>query len=97
MAPGILVNGDGAHAPNDYPSKRKLNAHDDVHFDPKLQPKRYTIAGTRPDSKILFVDVNILDSTGADPYPGDVYIEGERIEWSWGCTHTFYVEQWRSW
>lgn len=27
----------------------------------------------------MFTDVNILDSTGADPYHGDVYIEGERI------------------
>jgi imidazolonepropionase-like amidohydrolase len=27
----------------------------------------------------LFLDVNILDSTGAEPYRGDVYIEGERI------------------
>ena len=35
--------------------------------------------GTRSDSKILFLDVNILDSTGAEPYSGDVYIEGERI------------------
>ena len=35
--------------------------------------------GTRPDSKVLFLDVNVLDSTGADPYHGDVYIEGERI------------------
>jgi predicted amidohydrolase YtcJ len=35
--------------------------------------------GTDSDSKILFLDVNILDSTGADPYRGDVYIEGERI------------------
>jgi imidazolonepropionase-like amidohydrolase len=27
----------------------------------------------------LFLDVNILDYTGASPYRGDVYIEGERI------------------
>ncbi|TNC29120.1 metal-dependent hydrolase family protein [Amycolatopsis alkalitolerans] len=30
-------------------------------------------------SKILFRDVRILDSTGADPYPGDVLIEDDRI------------------
>lgn len=30
-------------------------------------------------SKILFTNVNIFDSTGADPYLGDVLIEGERI------------------
>lgn len=37
------------------------------------------MAGTHPDSKILFLDVNILDSTGREPYMGDVLIEGERI------------------
>lgn len=35
--------------------------------------------GTHPESRILFTDVNILDSTGRDPYPGDVLIEGEKI------------------
>lgn len=30
-------------------------------------------------SKILFTDVNILDSTGRDPYGGDVLVEGQRI------------------
>lgn len=30
-------------------------------------------------AKILFKNVNIIDSTGKDPYPGDVLIEGERI------------------
>lgn len=30
--------------------------------------------------KILFKNVNIFDSTGADIYPGDVLIEGERIK-----------------
>jgi imidazolonepropionase-like amidohydrolase len=29
--------------------------------------------------KILFRDVSILDSTGADPYPGDVLVEDDRI------------------
>jgi imidazolonepropionase-like amidohydrolase len=32
-----------------------------------------------PTSKILFRNVSILDSTGADPYPGDVLVEGDRI------------------
>jgi hypothetical protein len=41
-----------------------------------LQPKEYTIFGTHADSKILFSDVNILDSTGREPYRGDVLIEG---------------------
>lgn len=30
-------------------------------------------------SKVLFRDVRILDSTGADPYPGDVLVEDDRI------------------
>ena len=28
---------------------------------------------------ILFRNVSILDSTGADPYPGDVLVEDDRI------------------
>jgi hypothetical protein len=48
-------------------------------FDDALQPNRYEILGTHPDSKILFTDVNILDSTGKDPYRGDVLIQGEKI------------------
>jgi imidazolonepropionase-like amidohydrolase len=35
--------------------------------------------GTRAESKVLFLDVNILDSTGREPYHGDVLIEGEKI------------------
>ncbi|KAK3076453.1 hypothetical protein LTS18_012965, partial [Coniosporium uncinatum] len=62
-------------------SVNTLTPHDDVHFDPKLKPKSYQIKGTRSDSKILFVDVNILDSTGREPYRGDVYLEGERIRY----------------
>lgn len=38
-----------------------------------------SIFGTHPESKILFTDVNILDSTGRDPYRGDVLMEGEKI------------------
>ncbi|KZT28207.1 isoaspartyl dipeptidase-like protein [Neolentinus lepideus HHB14362 ss-1] len=57
-------------------------AHTNGHVDaskPWLQAKNYSIAGTHPDSKILFLDVDILDSTGREPYMGDVLIEGERI------------------
>src|SRR3954447_12942846 len=32
----------------------------------------------KPD-KVLFRNVSILDSTGADPYPGDVLVENDRI------------------
>ena len=30
-------------------------------------------------SQVLFRDVRILDSTGADPYPGDVLVTDDRI------------------
>ncbi len=50
-----------------------------INFDKALQPKKYEILGTHPDSKILFKDVHILDSTGSEPYRGDVLVEGERI------------------
>jgi len=52
---------------------------DAINFDKALQPKKYEILGTHPESKILFTDVNILDSTGRDLYRGDVLIEGEKI------------------
>jgi len=50
-----------------------------INFATNLQPNNYTILGTHPESRILFLDVNILDSSGQDPYHGDVFIEGERI------------------
>lgn len=55
---------------------RNVETIDAVQFDKKLQPKKYEIAGTSPDSKILLTDVNILDSTGREPYRGDVFVEG---------------------
>ena len=81
MAPGRLVDGDSqVNGWSSHSSKRHLNSHDDLQFDPKLKPRAYHMEGTRPDSKILFTDVNILDSTGAEPYHGDVYIEGKNPE-----------------
>ncbi|OKL60734.1 hypothetical protein UA08_04375 [Talaromyces atroroseus] len=53
--------------------------HDGLHFDPRLRPKTYNMAGTPAGSQVLFLDVNILDSTGREPYRGDVLIQGERI------------------
>jgi hypothetical protein len=50
-----------------------------INFSSSLKPKEYQILGTHPDSRILFLDVNILDSTGSEPFKGDVLIEGERI------------------
>ncbi|MFW0796763.1 amidohydrolase family protein [Gordonia sp. CPCC 205515] len=32
-----------------------------------------------PSAKVLFRNVNILDSTGVDPYPGDVLVDNDRI------------------
>ncbi|KAH8812201.1 isoaspartyl dipeptidase-like protein [Xylogone sp. PMI_703] len=58
---------------------RNLASISALKFDKHLQPKEYKILGTNPESKILFTDVSILDSTGRDPYRGDVLIEGERI------------------
>jgi imidazolonepropionase-like amidohydrolase len=34
---------------------------------------------SNPDSKIAVVGANILDSTGKQPYTGDVLIKGKRI------------------
>ena len=56
---------------------RNVETIHNLRLDPKLQPKKYEIAGTHPESKILFKDVSILDSTGREPYSGDVLIEGE--------------------
>ncbi|THX95447.1 hypothetical protein D6D03_09230 [Aureobasidium pullulans] len=58
---------------------RNVKTIEEVSWDAGLQPKDYEIQGTHPDSKILFLDVNILDSTGREPYSGDVLIEGQRI------------------
>ncbi|KAK6610872.1 amidohydrolase [Botrytis cinerea] len=57
---------------------RNIAAINNIQFDSSLQPKNYEILGTHPESKLLFLDVNILDSTGRDPYRGDVLIEGEK-------------------
>ncbi|KAB8073050.1 hypothetical protein BDV29DRAFT_157961 [Aspergillus leporis] len=51
---------------------------DNLAFDPKLQPREYQIAETSSSSKILIHDVNIFDTTGREPYRGDVLIIGER-------------------
>jgi hypothetical protein len=55
---------------------RNVSYINNLRLDPALQPKQYEIEGTHAESRILFVDVNILDSTGCMPYEGDVLIEG---------------------
>ncbi|KAJ9158220.1 Composite domain of metallo-dependent hydrolase [Coniochaeta hoffmannii] len=52
---------------------------ENLRLDPELQPAKYELAGTHPESKILITDVKILDSTGREPYRGDVLIQGEKI------------------
>jgi hypothetical protein len=55
---------------------RNVKYIEDLKFDESLRPKKYEIEGTDPESKILILDVSILDSTGREPYKGDVLIEG---------------------
>lgn len=55
---------------------RNIDTIDAAKFDDNLQPTEYSMFGTPEDSRILFLDVNILDSTGAEPYRGDVLIKG---------------------
>lgn len=47
-----------------------------INWDKSLQPRKYSIFGTHTESKILFLNVNILDSSGREPYIGDVLVEG---------------------
>ncbi|KAK5171458.1 uncharacterized protein LTR77_004603 [Saxophila tyrrhenica] len=77
---GMMVNGINGHTNGAGGKVDTMNSHDYVQWDPSLKPKNYTMKGTDPNSKVLFRDVNILDSTGANPFKGDVYIEGERIK-----------------
>ncbi|KAL4870685.1 hypothetical protein BDV12DRAFT_184301 [Aspergillus spectabilis] len=79
MDPGILTNGEYEKPVSWVAPSAKTYPHDALRFDPKLKPQAYHIAGTSPDSTVLFLDVNILDSTGREPYRGDVFIQGEQI------------------
>lgn len=45
---------------------------DNLAFDPKLQPREYHVSGTSSTSKILILDVNIVEATGREPYCGHV-------------------------
>lgn len=81
---GIMTNGVNGEAKGNHGFSRNrsykdvdmMNPHEAVRFDPSLQPRKYEIKGTDPSSKVLFRDVNIIDSTGREPFKGDVYIEG---------------------
>lgn len=62
-----------------------------VNFDANLQPKKYEIVGTHPDSRILFTDVKILEASGKLPYAGDVLIEGMQTPDAHLCTALTYI------
>ncbi|PWN31410.1 uncharacterized protein FA14DRAFT_186374 [Meira miltonrushii] len=47
--------------------------------DPRIKIPVREMAGTEKDSLILFKDVNIIDSTGREPYLSSVLVHGERI------------------
>ncbi|KAL1851447.1 hypothetical protein Plec18170_006262 [Paecilomyces lecythidis] len=76
LHPGRTMDDWGSTLPT-----RKLCPHEDVQFAPELQPRAHRMAATPSDSKILFRNVKILDSTGVEPYVGDVYVQGERIRY----------------
>lgn len=69
----------GAYAPSQYDGSPRNAEHiNAIRWDQSLTPKNYEISGTDADSNILFLDVNILDSTGCEPYKGDVLTEGDQ-------------------
>jgi len=59
-----------------YGSPRNIQPIYEVQFEERLRPEKYEIFGTHPGSRILITDVRILESTGREPYRGDVLIEG---------------------
>lgn len=58
---------------------RNIEPINNIEWDKGLQPKKYEIFGTHTESKVLFLDVNILDSTGKEPFRGNVLIEGTQM------------------
>ena len=85
MAPARIVEDSvpwtsPAYVPEPYDGPPRNIAYiENLKFDSKLQPKNYDIAGTHPESKVLFLDVEILECTGKLPYRGDVLIEGQKF------------------
>lgn len=82
MAPARLVEdiswSSPAFVPEPYDGPpRNVKAIDEIQFNDAVKYPKYEILGTDPDSKILFLDVGILECTGKDIYRGDVYIEGK--------------------
>lgn len=56
---------------------RNVQFIDAIKLDEKLKPNGYEIHGAHSEAKTLILDAQILDSTGKEPYRGDVLIEGE--------------------
>ncbi|KAJ9650765.1 hypothetical protein H2198_009942 [Neophaeococcomyces mojaviensis] len=84
MAPARVVDEVPWTSPAFVPEKyegppRNLEYIDAISFDQSLQPKNYEILGTHPDSKILVLNVQILEANGKLPYRGDVLIEGQKF------------------
>ncbi|CAI7606096.1 hypothetical protein N7533_012396 [Penicillium manginii] len=52
---------------------------DQLDFNSDLQPVNYEIAGTPASSRVLILDVEILEATGREPYRGDVLVVGQRF------------------
>jgi hypothetical protein len=50
---------------------------DQLDFNSDLQPVNYEIAGTPASSRVLILDVEILEATGREPYRGDVLVVGK--------------------
>ena len=85
----------------DYPADdysgppRNIAYIDQLDFDPALQPANYEIAGTSGSSKILILDVEILEATGREPYRGDVLILGVSLSHSMSSNSLFpYKKAW---
>ena len=74
----ILQNGLGE--PFD-PAKPMFHGVDLLKPDPRLKPRDISIAtpAGQESTRVAFLDVNILDSTGTEPYRGDVLVQGQRI------------------
>lgn len=64
---------------------RNVKPIQDYKVKPELLPPNYEIKGTNPASKILFVNVNILESSGREPYMGSVYIQGSYLRFCSDC------------
>jgi len=61
------------------PLRPSFNGQDLTKPDSRLKIPDVEIRGDNGESVVAFVNVNILDSTGVDPYFGDVLVKGQRI------------------